>query len=84
MSFSNIRNLFIFERYIFIMEYRVEVLEEYTPAKRWSFLLGENEGCHTAKSQLLEILASDNENPTLDELIEAFNIETVTTEFYEK
>jgi len=62
----------------------VKVVDDYTPAKRWSFLLGKNEGCHTAKSQLLEILANDSEDPSLEELIEAFNIETVTKEFYQK
>jgi adenine-specific DNA-methyltransferase len=62
----------------------VKVVDDYTPAKRWSFLLGKNEGCHTAKSQLLEILANDSEDPSLEEFIEAFNIETVSKEFYEK
>ena len=69
------------------MESRFEgtrVIDEYTPAKRWSFLVGLNEGSHTAQRQLLEILANDSEDPSLENLIEAFNVETVSKEFYEK
>ena len=69
------------------MESRYEgtkLIDEYTPAKRWSFLVGKHEGSHTAQRQLLEILANDSEDPSLEELIEAFNIETVTKEFYQK
>jgi len=61
-----------------------KLIDEYTPAKRWSFLVGKHEGSHTAQRQLLEILANDIEDPSLEELIEAFNIETVSKEFYEK
>ena len=53
-------------------------------AKRWSFLVGKNERSHTAQNQLVGILANDQESPSLDELEQAFNIETVTKEFYEK
>ena len=43
------------------MESRFEgtkVIDEYTPAKRWSFLVGKHEGSHTAQRQLVEILAN--------------------------
>lgn len=53
-----------------------------TPARRWSFLVGENEGSHTAQSQLLEILTNDKA-PDLKELEDAFDIETVTKEFFD-
>mgnify|MGYP000642658188 CR=1 FL=1 len=69
------------------MESRYEgtkLVNESSPAKRWSFLVGKHEGSHTAQRQLLDILANDNEDPSLEELIEAFNIETVSKEFYEK
>lgn len=59
------------------------VLRELTPAKRYSYLVGDGEPNHTAKSQLLGIFYSDI-NPTLDELEEAFSIEKVTKEFFEK
>ena len=63
---------------------RVKISEEFTPAKRWSFLVGSNEKSHTAQSQLIEILAKDEINPTLTQLEKAFNIETVTKEFFKK
>ena len=62
----------------------IKVEQEVTPAKRWSFLVGKNENSHTAQSQLVGILANDEVAPTLDELEQAFNIETVTNEFFAK
>jgi len=61
---------------------KVKVKEEFTPARRWSFLVGGNEASHTAQSQLVSILADDEHNPVLEQLEEAFNIETVTKEFF--
>ncbi|PKP61089.1 restriction endonuclease [Candidatus Atribacteria bacterium HGW-Atribacteria-1] len=63
---------------------KMKVEEEFTPARRWSFLVGENEKSHTAQSRLVSILANDEHNPTLTELEEAFNIESVTKEFFLK
>lgn len=63
---------------------RVKVKEEFTPARRWSFLVGANENSHTAQARLLPIMADDGHPPTLTELEEAFNIEKVTKEFFEK
>jgi len=63
---------------------KMKVKEEFTPARRWSFLVGENEKSHTAQSRLVKILADDNRNPTLKDLEDAFNIETVTKEFFLK
>jgi methylase of polypeptide subunit release factors/ribosomal protein S17E len=62
----------------------IKVEQEVTPAKRWSFLVGKNENSHTAQSQLVGILANDEVAPTLDELEQAFSIETVTNEFFAK
>jgi hypothetical protein len=61
---------------------KVKVKEEFTPARRWSFLVGANENSHTAQSRLAPRIADDTHNPTLAELEEAFNIETVTKEFF--
>jgi len=74
------------------MDYRFEegkngktkVKEEFTPARRWSFLVGKNEASHTAQSRLWPILADDEHGPSLARLEEAFNIEKVTKEFFEK
>ena len=74
------------------MDYRFEedrkgkkkVKEEFTPARRWSFLVGRNENSHTAQSRLVPIMADDRHNPALAELEQAFNIETVTKEFFDK
>jgi hypothetical protein len=72
------------------LEYIVEVensklkaKDEVTPAKRWSFLVGKNEGCHTAKSRFVPLLESELK-PNLEEIQNAFNIEQVTDEFYRK
>ncbi|MCL0065053.1 BREX-1 system adenine-specific DNA-methyltransferase PglX, partial [Dehalococcoidia bacterium] len=63
---------------------RVKVKEEFTPARRWSFLVGKNERSHTAQSRLVSILEDDEHNPTIAQLEEAFNIEPVTKEFFDK
>ncbi len=63
---------------------KMKVKEEFTPVRRWSFLVGVNEKSHTAQSRLVKILADDEHDPTLAELEEAFNIETVTKEFFLK
>lgn len=57
--------------------------DEISPARRWSFLVGPNEGCHTVISRFISILESNIE-PNLAELENAFSIEKVTDEFYEK
>ena len=74
------------------MDYRFEegkngqmkVKEEFTPARRWSFLVGNNENSHTAQNQFVPIIMDDEDDPTLAGLEEAFNIEKVTKEFFEK
>jgi len=63
---------------------KTKIKEEFTPAKRWSFLVGKNENSHTAQSRLAPIVEDDETNPTLKQLEDAFNIEKVTKEFFEK
>ncbi len=63
---------------------KVKVKEKFTPARRWSFLVGANEKSHTAQSRLVNILANDEQPPTLAELENAFDIEIVTKEFFLK
>ena len=55
---------------------------ELTPAKRYSYLVGEGEPCHTAKERLYPIFAEDDVDPGLDDLEEAFSVEAVTKEFF--
>ncbi|GAB6283420.1 MAG: hypothetical protein STSR0008_21870 [Ignavibacterium sp.] len=62
---------------------KVKIAEVLSPAKRYSFLVGANERSHTAQSQFQKIL-TEIPNPSLDELEQAFNIERVTREFFEK
>ena len=62
---------------------KLKMVSETTPAKRWSFLIGENEGKHTVTSRFLDLLKSDV-SPNLAELEAAFDVETVSEEFYEK
>ena len=55
-----------------------------TPPKRYSFLVGETEPSHTAQKQLLPILKDQKNNLLTSEIEEAFSVEKVTKEFYEK
>lgn len=57
-------------------------VKEFTPAKRFSFLVGEYEPNHTAQKRLLAILEKDR--PNLEDIEEAFNIEKVSKEFFAK
>lgn len=61
---------------------KLKVTDEFTPAKRWSFLVGSQEKSHTAQRQFVPIMQDTDNNPTLAQLEEAFNIETVTKEFF--
>lgn len=61
---------------------KVKTKKEFTPAKRYSFLVGKYEKAHTAKNQLLPLLQNISNNPTIEELEAAFSIEKVTDEFF--
>lgn len=63
---------------------KLKLQEDLTPARRYSFLVGKNEPNHTARQQLLPIMQEDKQNPSLFEIESAFNIESVTKEFFEK
>lgn len=86
-------------RFSFIqMNYKTEIVEksngkkkrvtsvELTPAKRFSFLVGENEDTHTAQKQFAMCLekSSKGENITVEDLVQAFDIEKVSKEFFDK
>ena len=59
---------------------KVKIVNEFTPAKRYSFLVGEQEPNHTAQSRLINYLIKDY--PTIEEIEEAFNVEKVSKEFF--
>lgn len=61
---------------------KVKERKELTPARRYSFLVGANEGSHTAQNQFLPLLVNDQSDPLLKEIEEAFDIEKVTKEFF--
>jgi type I restriction-modification system DNA methylase subunit len=63
---------------------RVSEKKELTPAQRYSFLVGSNERSHTAQKQFLPLLENVQSDPTLEEIEQAFDIETVTKEFFER
>jgi hypothetical protein len=54
-----------------------------TPARRYSYLVGKNENCHTAQKQFLELLQTDTADPTIAALEAAFSVEKVTKEFFD-
>ena len=57
--------------------------EKITPAKRYSYLVGKGEPCHTAISRFGKFICDDNSMPTLAEIEEAFSVEAVTKEFFD-
>lgn len=59
--------------------------ENLTPAKRYSYLVGENEPCHTAISRFKRFIVdsmANPEHPTIDDLENTFSVEKVTDEFF--
>ncbi len=64
---------------------RLKTAETLTPAKRYSYLVGRGEPCHTAISQFERFITDSSvnpERPTLDDLENAFSVEKVTDEFF--
>ena len=59
-----------------------KINEKLTPARRYSYLVGEKEPCHTAKKSLFPIFKSDEELPSIEEIEKAFSVEKVTDEFF--
>ncbi len=63
---------------------KVGVEARLTPARRFSYIVGEGESCHTAQSRFLTLLGNDSTDPALAQIEEAFSVEAVTKEFFEK
>lgn len=62
---------------------KLKTAENMTPARRYSFLVGKDEPCHTAIERFRLFLEKHDANPTLDDLENAFSVEAVTKEFFE-
>ena len=60
--------------------------EKLSSARRFSFLVGKNEGTHTVKSQFLKFFIDETQNiaPTIAQIEKLFDIEAVTNKFFEK
>ena len=63
---------------------RVGVESRLTPARRFSYIVGEGESCHTAQSRFLPLLEDSDKNPELTAIEDAFSVEAVTKEFFNK
>lgn len=63
---------------------KLNTQENMTPAKRYSYLVGKDEPCHTAISRFRRFIIDDSDAvaPTIDDLEEAFSVEKVTEEFF--
>jgi type I restriction-modification system DNA methylase subunit len=55
-----------------------------TPARRFSYIVGEGESCHTAQTRFLALLQDTENNPTLAAIEDAFSVEAVTKEFFKQ
>jgi len=63
---------------------KVGVQTKLTPARRSSYIVGEEESCHTAQSRFLDLLQDTENHPTLAQIEDAFSVEAVTKEFFEQ
>ena len=62
---------------------KVSMKTRLTSARRSSYLVGEDESCHTAQSRFLDLLQDTESRPTLAQVEDAFSVEAVTKEFFE-
>lgn len=67
-----------------IQEGKIKTQENLTPAKRWSFLVGKNEKSHTAQSRFLPLVMEESHGVIFAEIENAFDVESVTDEFFEQ
>lgn len=63
---------------------RIKPEERLTPARRYSYLVGAEEECHTAQARFLDLLKDTTTSPILAKIEEAFSVESVTKEFFDK
>ena len=78
---------FSFVRMTYRMDKQAEKLKikkEMTEARRYSFLVGKGEPSHTAQQHLTPFLVSEDKNPTIESIEQAFSIERVTDRFFDE
>ncbi len=63
---------------------KVGVEARLTPARRFSYIVGEGESCHTAQTRFLDLLQDTETDPALADVEQAFSVEAVTKEFFTK
>jgi len=63
---------------------KIGVEARLTPARRFSYIVGEGESCHTAQTRFLDLLKDTDTDPALADIEEAFSVEAVTKEFFTK
>jgi adenine-specific DNA-methyltransferase len=63
---------------------KVNIEKELTPAKRYSYLVGINEPNHTCRRQFVDFIVNEESCPVVSDIEDAFSIDTVTKEFFEK
>ena len=61
---------------------KIGVETRLTPARRFSYIVGEGESCHTAQTRFVEPLTKTNVDPSLADIEKAFSVEAVTKEFF--
>ena len=63
---------------------KIKPEERLTPARRFSYVVGADEQCHTAQSRFVPLLQNVATKPALADIEEAFSVEAVTKEFFEQ
>ncbi len=63
---------------------KVGVETRLTPARRFSYIVGEGESCHTAQTRFLGLLQDTQNYPVLAQIEDAFSVEAVSKEFFEQ
>jgi hypothetical protein len=63
---------------------KIKTEERLTPARRYSYLVGTAEQCHTAQSRFVPLLQNPTGKPTLVQIEAAFSVELVTKEFFKQ
>ncbi|MCI7145917.1 MAG: Eco57I restriction-modification methylase domain-containing protein, partial [Clostridiales bacterium] len=61
---------------------KMKTSENLTPAKRYSYLVGRDEPCHTAIDRFKIFIEDNDSMPTLDQMEDVFSVEAVTNEFF--
>lgn len=60
----------------------LEIKEDITPAKRYSYLIEPKLKNHTVQAQLKNLLFNDTKKPSVEEVENVFSVEVVTDEFF--